>query len=213
MTISAIDKCVMIDLHKIGLKVATVAQQFGVKTQAVYKVLRKVRSEVLMPDSAKEILGFKDYMIDTDGSVYSNRTAKLKMLKHKIIGNGYPGVTLTDSHGKARNLTVHRLLATTFISNPENLPVVRHLNDNKLDNRLENLAWGTHQENSGDAIINGVMPRGEKNHKSKLEEDDVRLIRDLSGIGVSRKTIAKHLGVTTGAIHSVISGKAWRQVE
>ena len=48
-------------------------------------------------------------------------------------------------NGKYRNITkrVSRIVATAFLPNPNNLPVVMHKNNNKLDNRVENLQWGT----------------------------------------------------------------------
>lgn len=46
------------------------------------------------------------------------------------------------------NYRLHRLLALAFIPNPSNLKVVNHKNGNKFDNKLENLEWVTHSENS-----------------------------------------------------------------
>ena len=48
-------------------------------------------------------------------------------------------------NGKYRNITkkVNKIVATAFLPNPDNLPVVMHKNNNKLDNRVENLQWGT----------------------------------------------------------------------
>ena len=53
-----------------------------------------------------------------------------------------------------KGVYIHRILAQAFIPNPNNLPMVRHLNDNKLDWRLENLAWGTQQDNESDKLRN-----------------------------------------------------------
>lgn len=51
---------------------------------------------------------------------------------------------------------IHRLVAQAFIPNPENHPLVRHLDDVKENNHVSNLAWGTHSDNRQDAIRNGV---------------------------------------------------------
>lgn len=66
---------------------------------------------------------------------------------------GHLVVTLRDS---PRHLSeyVHRLVAQEFIPNPENHPLVRHLDDNPKDNRVENLAWGTYSDNTQDKLRN-----------------------------------------------------------
>lgn len=69
---------------------------------------------------------------------------------------GYRIVKLSKD-GISRSYKIHRLLATVFIPNPKNYRCVRHLNDIKSDNRIENLAWGTHGDNVNDAIRNGVF--------------------------------------------------------
>lgn len=54
--------------------------------------------------------------------------------------NGYETVTL-GLDGKTKKVLVHRLVAEAFIPNPNNLPEVNHKDENKLNNRLENLEW------------------------------------------------------------------------
>ena len=56
--------------------------------------------------------------------------------------NGYLKVDLCKN-GKQKTFTVHRLVATVFISNPKNFPVVNHKDENKLNNNVSNLEWCT----------------------------------------------------------------------
>lgn len=64
--------------------------------------------------------------------------------------------------GKTKTVLVHRLMAQVFLPNPLGLPVVRHLDDDRSNNTLGNLAWGTHAENTADAVRNGRwLNRGE----------------------------------------------------
>lgn len=77
-----------------------------------------------------------------------------KILKPFPDGRGYPCV-----HLYGRQFAVHRIVCEVFHGSPEGgRTIVRHLNDNRLDNRAENLAWGTHQENWADAVSNGRAP-------------------------------------------------------
>ena len=53
--------------------------------------------------------------------------------------------TLFDKEGKGKYLFVHRLVAIAYIPNPNGYPQVNHKNQNKMDNRLENLEWCTNK--------------------------------------------------------------------
>ena len=103
-----------------------------------------------------KIEGYEDilprYWINKEGQITNKETGKT--IKWLISRHGYYYCHLWANNGN-RYIRMHRLLALAFIPNPNNYPLVRHLNDIKTDNRLENLAWGTMSENMKDSIKNG----------------------------------------------------------
>ena len=94
----------------------------------------------------KEIKGFEGYYINEEGEVFAARKTKTptKMKSHKVGKGGHHQVSLYKD-GKKFSKYVHRLVAETFLSNPNDKPEVCHKNHNVDDNRLENLMWGTHK--------------------------------------------------------------------
>lgn len=100
---------------------------------------------------------FPDYYICREGLVKSCKGKEPIILKpHRGDIQGHLNMRVTDKDGNLKEVYLHRLLAQTFIPNPDNLPLVRHLNDIKDDNRLENLAWGTQADNQRDSVRNGT---------------------------------------------------------
>lgn len=99
----------------------------------------------------KDIIGYEGrYQVSNLGRVKSlnyNNTNKEKILKPKKESNGYLRVNLSKN-GKAKMHSVHRLVAIAYIPNPENKETVNHKNENKEDNRVENLEWMTSYENN-----------------------------------------------------------------
>lgn len=87
------------------------------------------------------------YEVSTRGRVRSVKRGKI-LRGHILQGTGYQQVMLL---GRARQL-VHRMVALTFLPNPENKPQVNHKNGVKVDNWVENLEWATPSENQHHAI-------------------------------------------------------------
>jgi hypothetical protein len=102
----------------------------------------------------KNIRGHEGYQISTHGRVrsFKNNRHGLSdnphMLKTDINSNGYARVYLGSDH----HPLVHKLVGETFIPNPYNYPIVRHKDDNRLNNHVSNLEWGTQADNVQDAI-------------------------------------------------------------
>ena len=88
-------------------------------------------------------MGYPDYSVDTEGNVWSigyNNTKEIKKLKPRKIKGGYLNVTLTINN-KPKQYLVHRLVALEFIQNTNNYKEINHKNEDKTDNRVENLEW------------------------------------------------------------------------
>ena len=94
------------------------------------------------------IKDFPDYMISNKGKIKSMRPGSHynKILKG-VLSQGYLRTKLRDANGTIKNVSIHRLVALTFIPNPNNLKEVDHINRNRADNRVENLRWVTRSEN------------------------------------------------------------------
>jgi hypothetical protein len=87
----------------------------------------------------KEHPTHKGYFITEDGKVYNSNK---KELRPWITKDGYLQIRVAR-----KSTTVHRLVAETYLENPNNFPVVNHLNRQRIDNRVENLEWTTTQKN------------------------------------------------------------------
>lgn len=93
----------------------------------------------------KPIEGYEGkYMISNLGRVKSlnyKRTGKEKILKSNIDNVGYVRISLSKPAQKRKTFWIHRLVAEAFLPNPDNLPQVNHIDENKENNSLENLEW------------------------------------------------------------------------
>lgn len=107
----------------------------------------------------KSIDGYENYMISNLGRVKSlnyNHTGEERVLRCGANKDGYHIVGLYKN-GKRRMFRVNRLVAQTFIPNPENKPRVDHINTIRTDNRVDNLRWVTDTENSNNPITKQNM--------------------------------------------------------
>lgn len=92
---------------------------------------------------------YPSYKVTKSGKVYSYRQGNmLKPLSVVLDSSGYPIVKLYDDTNKKRTIAVHRIIADTFIPNPNNLECINHKDENKTNNFVENLEWCTKAYNN-----------------------------------------------------------------
>ncbi len=93
------------------------------------------------------------YFCDSKGNFYSKRQGSLKKLRTSIGHQGYLVIGfLVNGRKKQVQFRAHRIIALTFIPNPDNLPVVDHKNGDLNNISVKNLRWVTRSENSRNII-------------------------------------------------------------
>ena len=96
------------------------------------------------------------YCVNEYGEIYSFRRAR--KLRPKVNHDGYLRIQLW-SRNQCEFVGIHRLVAETFLPNPDNKPVVNHIDGNKQNNLVSNLEWCTQQENIIHGHKNGLTHR------------------------------------------------------
>ena len=140
------------------------------------------------------------------------KTLSEKILSKSKANNGYSVVCLCKE-GKVKQETVHRIIAKTFIPNPEDKPQVNHINGIKTDNRIENLEWATSHENNKHAFAIGIrsMTKGQSCSWAKLTRKQAMEIKyDFPDMPV--KELAQKYNVSYGAIYGIIKKRNWKHI-
>ncbi len=144
----------------------------------------------------KDIKGYDGrYAITTDGRIWSYKAKKY--LKERVNETGYTSVCLSKN-GQAKSFYVHRLVAETYIPNPENKPQVNHKDENRSNNNVNNLEWTTAKENSN---------YGTRNSKISLAKAKPVKCIETNRVFVSMTAAALLTGAQCSKISQVCKGK------
>ena len=153
-----------------------------------------------------QVPGYPNYRVLSSGSVWFRRGGHWKRLKTHPDRNGYRQIHLY-SGGVGKGFFVHCAVLLAFVGPRPERNHCRHLDGNKLNNRLDNLCWGTAKENAADSIRHGTMP-------SKLTERDVLIIRrrvHFGKYGIQRQ-LTKEYGVSDTTISLIVSRHKWDRI-
>lgn len=160
------------------------------------------------------ILNNPGYFITIDGLVYSNKRGYIKLLTRHKNHKGYLRITLYK-----KTIPIHRLVAITFIPNPNGFPQVNHIDGNKLNNNVSNLEWCTNEHNISEGKRLKLFKPNLKNHArgsktggAKLNENQVLTIREKFKSGVSTLKLCDIFRVSKNAIYSIINRETWKHV-
>lgn len=126
---------------------------------------------------------------------------------------GYYSVTFRDEQKRQAPRYVHRMVADAFLPPRALNHEVRHLDGNRLNNAVANLAWGTRLENVADTRRHGRLLIGECAPSAKLTNDKVRMIKCLLAGGFTPYAIAPIFGVEWHAIKAIKAGKTWGHID
>lgn len=156
-----------------------------------------------MENYSLSYLGFPEYSIDERGNVFSN-VLKTYMCQY-FDNHGYLCVIINKDN-KIHSKRVHRLVALTFIPNPQNKPQVNHKDGDKTNNEKVNLEWVTNLENSMHAVENGLMPH------SKINKDQAHVICQMLQRGDCVAFISKELKVPYFTVSAIRLRRNWTHI-
>lgn len=105
---------------------------------------------------AKQIPGYSNYYITVDGDVYSTHYNRFLERSEK---SEYPKICMIDDDKKRHTLLVHKMVALTYLPNPNNLEQINHIDGNKYNPKLSNLEWISASDNIKHAIESGLRKK------------------------------------------------------
>ena len=164
----------------------------------------------------KQIPFAKDYYLDENGNLYScKRGWNKKKLSPSIDyrAGGYYRLKIIMDSGDKVSMFIHRLVALTYLPNPENKEEVNHIDGNKLNNKLSNLEWVTKKENMLHAHKLKLRDNtGEGNPRKILSEQEAIDIYNKCYEGARVCDLAEEYDVSRPTISDIKAKRNWQHI-
>lgn len=152
----------------------------------------------------RQIEDYPNYYVTEDGEIYSSKRGII--LKGGLDRDGYKLVTLQQGKQR-RTAKVHREVAKLYVDNPNNLPIVNHIDGVKLNNHPSNLEWTTISGNTKHAYKLGTLDqRGEKNNACLYSDEQVQEVIAMYRGEMSISQIAEATGIKYATVRSYVKG-------
>ena len=132
----------------------------------------------------------------------------LRQTKNK---RGHQTVGIAPQGHRGQPMAVHRLVLDAFSGPCPKDMETRHLNGNVVDNRRDNLKWGTRKEKTNDRRINGTLLlfKGEVSTHSVLNDNLVCALRRMARKGCTISSLSKEFNINTLTMRNAINGNKW----
>ena len=165
----------------------------------------------------RTVPGYPAYEVSVDGLVRRCQGFRCRRAHRVLVPfvrpNGYAQILLYQG-GKRRRFGVHQLVALAFLGPKPSLQhQVAHLDGQRLNNHVSNLAWLLPIENDAHKDLHGTRLRGSQIHSAKLVEAQVVLIRQALAVGIRQCVLAQTYGVSDSTVSLIARAKTWRHVQ
>lgn len=129
----------------------------------------------------KKVKDVDNYEVSNLGNVRNSKTQRI--LKYSVSGYGYLKINLNNKD-KRISKYIHKLVAETFIDNPEMKQYVDHINNDKLNNDIKNLRWVTKKENAQNSKLSSKNTSGIKGVFFNKERQNWKAAIKIDGINI-----------------------------
>lgn len=144
------------------------------------------------------------YEVSSEGRVRRIQTGRV--LRLGVHSKGYRSVVLSVA-GVRRSVLVHRLVLMAFVGPPQPGQETRHVDGDRANNALSNLAWGTNAENYADRVGHGTALHGDRNPRAKITSEQAQEIIARCQTGESQRSVAQAYGLSQPQVSRIITGK------
>lgn len=150
---------------------------------------------------------YAGYFVSDCGRVWSTRTRPARILKPHLNQEGYLKV-----HLAVGDFSIHQMVLTAFDKPCPPGMQTRHLDGNRTNNHISNLAWGTAQENADDRARHGTDKSWRQHRNTRLSAEEVKAMRAERENGASLAELSEKYQVRLSHIVRVVKGRSWKHI-